>query len=264
MTRISIALCIIFSSVMPLLADEQVRQVQEELRKRNLYFGQIDGQPSRELTGALKRYQARKGFAVTGRVDADTATSLHVTADGLAATQSASWPDMTILRSDTAPQIPTETRIALEKRAEQEPPDPSPSPAPPAEAPAPGQNLTPDRVTHLVEEYLRMAETEDVAGQVRYYAFPVEYFQHGPVDERFVERDTRNYVKRWPQRHYALVEPVSFHAGGKEGETNIEFTISFDVRNKQHAVSGKTRNFWTVRPEGDELKIVSIREERVR
>ena len=59
-------------------ADETVRQVQEELRKRNLYFGNIDGKTSAVLSDALKRYQARKGFAVTGKVDSDTATSLHV------------------------------------------------------------------------------------------------------------------------------------------------------------------------------------------
>ena len=37
-------------------ADETVRQVQEELRKRNLYFGNIDGQTSPVLVDALKRY----------------------------------------------------------------------------------------------------------------------------------------------------------------------------------------------------------------
>ena len=54
-------------------ADETIRQVQEELRKRNLYFGNIDGQNTTVLAEALKRYQARKGFAVTGKVDSDTA-----------------------------------------------------------------------------------------------------------------------------------------------------------------------------------------------
>ena len=43
-------------------ADEQTRRAQEELRKRNLYFGDINGQMNRELTEALKRYQTRKGF----------------------------------------------------------------------------------------------------------------------------------------------------------------------------------------------------------
>ncbi|HEX8490632.1 MAG TPA: peptidoglycan-binding domain-containing protein, partial [Chthoniobacterales bacterium] len=61
-----------------LRADETVRQVQEELRKRNLYFGNIDGESTPEVISSLKRYQKRKGFAVTGFVDAATAASLHV------------------------------------------------------------------------------------------------------------------------------------------------------------------------------------------
>jgi hypothetical protein len=115
-----------------------------------------------------------------------------------------------------------------------------------------------------VDDYLRAGETQDVVAQVRYYAFPVEYFDHGAVDERFVEKDTNNYVKRWPERKYTLTAPVTFLASGKDGETNVEFTIAFNVRNKNHAVSGKTKNFWTIRPGGDDLKIVAIREERVR
>ena len=36
-------------------------QVQEELRKRHLFFRDIDGRPSLEYAIALKRYQARQG-----------------------------------------------------------------------------------------------------------------------------------------------------------------------------------------------------------
>jgi hypothetical protein len=40
--------------------------------------------------------------------------------------------------------------------------------------------------------------------------------------------------------------------------------MSFRVRNKKHAASGRTKNFWTIRAEGDDLKIVAIREQRLR
>src|SRR5439155_3892623 len=127
-----------------LRADETVRQVQEELRKRNLYFGNIDGQSSPGLVDALKRYQARKGFAVTGKVDSDTATSLHVQAVSVAAT--APLPDMPVLRSDTESALSESQRLALQREAEQQP-DLTPAPPPPAESPAPGQDLTPERIT---------------------------------------------------------------------------------------------------------------------
>jgi hypothetical protein len=252
---------------MAIHADETTRQVQEELRKRNLYFGNVDGQVSAELAGALKRYQARKGFQVTGTVDEETSNSLHIPVANASAKSPHTWPDTPVLRSDAARALSESQRVALEKEVELNP-DPSPTPAPPAESPGPGQNLTPDQVTKFVTDYLRDAETDDVTVQVKCFAFPVEYFDHGSQMEGFVSRDVRNYLKDWPQRRYTLVGPVNFFASGKEGETNIEFTIKFSVRNparkKKYEASGRTKNFWTIRPEGEDLKIVAIREQRLR
>ena len=246
-------------------ADETVRQIQEELRKRNLYFGNIDGQTSAVLTDALKRYQARKGFAVTGKVDRDTATSLHVEMTTVVAT--APLPDMPVLKSDTASALPESQRLALQREAEEKP-DSTPSPPPPAESPPPGQDLSPERVNKFVQDYLRDGEGPDVAKQVSYYAFPVRYFDHGDVSQDFVTKDTSNYVKRWPERKYTLTSPVTFFAADNKDETNVEFTIAFELRSNTRSTKnkavGKTRNWWTLRPTGDELKIVAIKEARVR
>ena len=246
-------------------ADETVRQVQEELRKRNLYFGNIDGQTSAVLVDALKRYQARKGFAVTGKLDRDTATSLHVETATVAAT--GPLPDTPVLKSDTASALPESQRLALQRDAEEKP-DLTPSPPPPAESPAPGQDLTPERVNKFVQDYLRDGEGSDIPAQVKYYAFPVRYFDHGTVSEQFVTEDTANYVKRWPERKYTLDGPVTFFASGSEGETNVEFTIAFDLhsptRSTKNKAVGRTKNSWTVRGKGDELKIVAIQEARLR
>jgi peptidoglycan hydrolase-like protein with peptidoglycan-binding domain len=266
MIQLLTCLCAVLVAVPTFVrADDTVRQVQEELRKRNLYFGNIDGQTSPVLVDALKRYQTRKGFAVTGKVDPDTATSLHIKAAAVAGT--ATLPDMPVLKSDVESALPESQRLALQKEAENEP-DLTPSPPAPAESPAPGQDLTPERVNKLVQDYLRDAETADVAAQVRYYAFPVRYFDHGSVSQQFVTQDTSNYVKRWPERKYTLTGPVNFFASGKEGETEVEFTIAFDLRSaarttKNRAV-GRTKNWWTIQANGDDLKIVAIREARLR
>jgi peptidoglycan hydrolase-like protein with peptidoglycan-binding domain len=246
-------------------ADETVRQVQEELRKRNLYFGNIDGQNSAVLADALKRYQARKGFAVTGNVDADTATSLHVQAAQVAA--GPPLPDMPVLKSDTASALPESQRLALQREAEEKP-DLTPGPPAPAESPPPGQDLSPETVNKFVQDYLRDAEGPDVPAQIKYYSFPIRYFDHGTVSEQFVLRDTSDYVKRWPQRKYTLTSPVNFFASANEGETNVEFTIAFELlsptRATKNKAAGKTRNWWTLKGNGDGLKIVAIREERIR
>jgi hypothetical protein len=261
MMRAIVCLCLVlFGTAAFARADEKIRQAQEELRKRNLYFGNVDGQESPELSGALKRYQTRKGFAVTGSVDNETATSLHIQTTAVSA---GSLPDLPVLRSDAARELPAQQRIALERAADENA-DYAPSPFPPAEPPGPGQDLTPERVTKIVADYLRDAETDDVAAQVKYFAYPIEYFDHGTVYEQFVLKDVRNYLNRWPQRKYTLSQPISFFAGGREGETIVEFLIAYHVRNKNHAAAGRTKNRWTLRAEGDELKIVAIGEQRLR
>jgi hypothetical protein len=265
MRTLTFLFCLLILSPVAGRADETVRQVQEELRKRNLYFGNIDGQSSPVLIDALKRYQTRKGFTVTGKVDPDTATSLHIQTATVAAT--ATLPDMPVLKSDTESALPESQRLALQREAEEKP-DLTPSPPPPAESPAAGQDLTPERVNKFVQDYLRDAAADDVAAQVKYYAFPVRYFDHGAVSQQFVTQDTSNYVKRWPERKYTLAGPVSFFASGKEGETELEFTIAFELRSASRATKnkavGRTKNWWNVHVEGEELKIVAIREARVR
>jgi outer membrane protein W len=88
------------------------------------------------------------------------------------------------------------------------------------------------------------------------------------VSQEFVTKDTSNYVKRWPERKYTLTGPVTFFASDNKDETNVEFTIAFELRSNARATKskavGKTKNWWTLRPTGDELKIVAIKEARVR
>jgi hypothetical protein len=233
MMRAIVCLCfVLIATAAPLRADETTRHVQEELRKRNLYFGDFDGQSTPELIGALKRYQKRKGFAVTGAVDADTAASLHVQST-LASTEKTS-PDGDDLPID---------------------------PEPPAESPAPSQDISPDRVNKFVEAYLRNGESNDIYLQVWFYAFPVQYFQYGLVGQKFVVKDTKNYLRAWPERKYILSAPVTLIASGNEGEITIEFSIAYNLRNKKHTASGKAKYFWAVRSKGDDLKIVAIREQ---
>jgi hypothetical protein len=75
-------------------------------------------------------------------------------------------------------------------------------------------------------------------------------------------------VKRWPERKYTLTGPVSFFASDNEAETNVEFTIAFELhspeRSSKNKAVGRTRNWWTLRGNGDDLKIVAIREARIR
>ena len=276
--------CLLLFLGTTLLSDPAyIREVQEELRKRNLFFGDIDGQMTPQLTNALKRYQTRKGFEATGAIDKPTAASLQIgpnaasiaaaddsgSAIGVSATQVSGGAPQPVRAAETvsATQAASSNEAAAEllsrARGEAAWADLPVTPEPPAEAPTPPDLITADRVTRFVETYLTDGETDDIGLQVWFYSFPVKYFSHGLVNQDFVVRDTQGYVKRWPERKYTLVGPVSFDTSGPQGETQIEFTIDYTVRNKGRSKSGRTKNFWTVRTTGDEMKIIAIREEHI-
>jgi peptidoglycan hydrolase-like protein with peptidoglycan-binding domain len=59
-----------------IFADEQVRRVQEELRKRHLFYADANGEKGPALTLAIRRYQEKKGFSPTGAIDSVTLASL--------------------------------------------------------------------------------------------------------------------------------------------------------------------------------------------
>ncbi|MDQ6765967.1 MAG: hypothetical protein M3Z22_07705, partial [Verrucomicrobiota bacterium] len=65
-------------------------------------------------------------------------------------------------------------------------------------------------------------------------------------------------------RSYILMQPITFRASEREGETVVEFPIAYSLRRPNHTAKGQTKNLWVLRAEGDELKIVAIHEQRVR
>jgi peptidoglycan hydrolase-like protein with peptidoglycan-binding domain len=246
-----------------LSADDRVRQVQEALRKRHLYFGDIDGRDNAELQNALKRYQERKGLSVSGDVDNDTAASLGLSVRVNATAVNRMLPDEPVLKSDFARELTAEQRVALERETDAEP---LVSPPPPAESPAQVDNVTPERVTQFVESYLHDAESNDPAAQTKYYAFPLRYMGDGEVkDPQHVERDARKQIKKWPRRKFMLAGPVRFFSTGEPGEARVEFTYAFEEAQNDSAIAkGEARQDWTVRAHGDAMKITRIDEEILR
>lgn len=254
--------CILLVCAGQLQADDRVRQVQEALRKRHLYFGDIDGRDTAELQNALKRYQQRKGLTVTGDVDTDTAASLGVS-NTVAVAAANTLPDEPVLAHHFARELTSAQRIAFEQQSEDV--AAASSPAPPAESPAPADNLTPERVTQVVETYLHDGERNDPKAQTKYYMFPLRYMEDGVQDASWIERDQARQIRHWPNRKFMLAGPVKFFSTGQPGEAHVEFTYAFEeARNDSHVARGKARQNWTVRADGDQMKITQIDEDIVR
>jgi hypothetical protein len=96
-----------------------------------------------------------------------------------------------------------------------------------------------------------------------FYAPRLSYFDHGQVDAAFVARDVEHFYKRWPHRHYELLDckitPV------KEGEWEARFRIAFHYTNDQaRPVSGRSLNVFRMQKSGGGLHFISMKEQVMR
>ena len=258
----------------PAYADEQVRRIQEELRKRNLYFGEIDGKRTEETKRALQHFQKRKGFNPTGEPDGDTLASLNLTSPPVSAEP---WPEIPVLKSDAPRKVKEEERKYLESIApiaegpeideitladkQFAPPAPAPQKDPPAPAEAPRTSPA-EGAEQFVRKYLDVCETNDVAAETAFYGGHVSYFDHGLVDRPFIEQDVAAFYKRWPTRSYHLFDFKVLESTAEKAI--VKFRIGFQYRNSKHRVAGKTDNVFTIQKAGDQMKFTSLREKRLR
>ncbi len=225
--RLSLLACVAAAAVVcrcvrPVRADETVRQVQEELRKRNLYFGDMDGRASpaalrrpAPLPGAqgllLHRrarrhpvFPASRNPAAPARLAAGREPGRHA-APADARDGAPLWPDITVLRSDEAP--PDARRPVEADDSAHAVPTATPAPAarrPPASLHRP----TLDEVRAFLTRYLQAGQTNDSRGEMAFYGDRVDYFDEGIVDRPFIARDVTRYDHRWPERQFHPARPA--------------------------------------------------------
>jgi peptidoglycan hydrolase-like protein with peptidoglycan-binding domain len=229
----------------PARADEQTRQVQEELRKRHLFFRDIDGRNTPEYSTALRHYQERKGFAPTGIADDVTLYSLGIGEPLPPAEGAPELPDVPVLKSDAA-------LSELKKR--------TPEPIKPENAVAAPKG----DIRDFVRRYLAACESSNPQDELAFYADRVDYFDHGVVDKTYILNELAVYDQRWPKRNYSTGDSVQVVKTGNN--TNARLRVSFEVANPLHnrRARGRTINTLGLIENGDSLQIASIKEARVR
>ena len=226
--------------------DEQTRQVQEELRKRHLFFRDIDGRTSLDYALAIKRYQQRQGFAQTGIADEMTLYSLGIGEPASPAEGVAELPDVPVLKSDAA--LP-ETK-------------PLPPPVPTKASTA--GDVTKAEIGNFIRRYFVACGSANPQDELAFYADRVEYFDHGAVDRAYIQNELAVYNQRWPNRKYSIGDSLRVIKAGNQ--TIAKFRVAFTVANEARArkASGRTDDTIGLIKTGDSLQIVSIKEVRVR
>lgn len=229
-------------------ADEATRQVQEELRKRNLFYGDIDGRETPALAAALRDYQERKGFTPTGEVDADTLRSM-----GISPNRGGNHlPNVPVLRSDRG--------VANENNTADNGPAFASLPAA-INAPPPSR----EELRGVVHDYLEACQTPSITDDLNYYGGRVDYFSHGSVTKGYIRNELVAYAQQWPERSYAVVDPITVAKRGFN--TEVRCRVSFKLANPEQnrKASGQTQNtFVLARRSDSKWEIVGQREERVR
>ncbi|HEX8679891.1 MAG TPA: peptidoglycan-binding domain-containing protein [Chthoniobacterales bacterium] len=273
-----------------LRAQEDLRSVQEELRRRDLYFGDVNGRDSSELQEATRRYQQRKGFAATGRPDRETLKSLGLVprSPDEPAPQELAWPNEPVLPSDekidpvaVASALNEETGVppaaVVSKKMAAEATSPSArraaadaagsAAAPPVDRQQKPKNspvITPPELARFASDYFAATSSNDVKRQLKFYADNVKYYRNGTIDRRIVEQSLRRYHARWPSRRYTMGSSVSYSRINPKGEIMLTFPVSFTLRNGQRTVRGQTSNQLWISSATVDPRITAISEQRIR
>jgi peptidoglycan hydrolase-like protein with peptidoglycan-binding domain len=239
-------LLLVLASANATRADEVTRQVQEELRKRHLFFRDIDGKPSLEYAIALKRYQARQGFAVSGIADEMTLYSLGIGEPMAPAEGVADLPNVPVLKSDAAL------------------PDTRPRPAPIPTKDQTASDVTKAEIRDFLRRYFEACQSASPQDELAFYADRVAYYDHGAVDKSYIQNELAVYNQRWPARKYTMGDSLRVVRAGNN--TLAKVRVAFQVANLTHnrRATGRTDDTFSLAKNGNSLEIVSVKEARVR
>ncbi len=261
--------------------------MQEELRRRSLYFGNVDGRDSAELQEATKRYQRRKGFAASGQADPTTLRSLGLIERGPneAPPKELDWPAEPILPSDErldsvalADSLSEETGIApvsvvsekvakkhgLTTKSRRQGSSAAPVIDETQVRAADSAFMTPQEIARFAEEYFRSRGSNDLKRQLRLYADEVDYYSNGKIDRRLIEQTLRRYHARWPRRKYRVGNLIRYTRVPDRGEIILTFAVTLTLRDGTRTVKGETENRLVIRAATVDPRIVSISERRIR
>jgi hypothetical protein len=270
-------------------ADDQIRATQEELRRRNLYFGDIDGRPTHETSEALKAYQRRKGFSASGHVDPVTLRSLGLLPRQPGEAPPKELPDEPVLKSDStinpvleAREVSRETGVAMTDLlppgtvSNRRPRLATSTPAAPPRAHgtreigahqvAAGQPqvLNDKEIAALVKGYLHAASGSHVDDEIRYLSDRVNYAGYGTLDRRLVERALRDYYARWPSRHYRVAGQMTIRRDSRRGLVVVVVPVEFSLKRGGTKARGHSLNLFVFNAGTSDPRIVTYQERRIR
>lgn len=178
-------------------------------------------------------------------------------------------PKREVTRETTVERVPEpKTEVTREttversvERSAQVPPPPRMKEEERSRPPAPA-GMTEREAESFVRGYLQAAEAPSPEGEISHYAERVDYFDSGRVNRRFIEKDQRNYYRRWPNRDFDLLEADLIKS--TEKSATVRFRTKYNLGGNKDRASGRIENVVRLTRGSDgEWKIASIRERKL-
>jgi peptidoglycan hydrolase-like protein with peptidoglycan-binding domain len=271
------------------LADDNVRAVQEKLRDGGFYSGEIDGAYSSQLDAALTRYQIRNGLPITGQLDVETSKALGAKAAVTttapdSAQSSETWRQLrkgerqTLAKTNTretssptadqsrqsSPAATAATRIQSET-----PPVGSPLPenATAAQASAAtsnsssAPNVGTDRLRDYVGAFVLAGLDPRVGAEADFFADRVGYYDQGVMNREQIREDLKQYAARWPERRFWFAGDMTVEPQNGN-RVRVTFPLRYELRNGAQHSSGKIDKTLMLEMVGEDLQIVAVSERK--
>jgi hypothetical protein len=251
MKRFGLLSILFLCSISDFRADDQIAAVQEKLKARGLYYGEIDGENSNDTAAAITRFQVRSGLQVTGELNEETLQGL-----GLELSKPVGpAEDGSVPRTEAWRALREQDREFLKQTT---------SPQPTERTPDQSSDASEiDQIQDFVAGFVVAGINWDVEPELQFYADEVDYYDNGFVSKDFIRNDISRYNQRWPERRYWLEGDVDILDVTTDG-IEVRFQIRYVVRNQQRESSGRAVKTLMLRKTPNNLEIRSVKEKTLR
>jgi Putative peptidoglycan binding domain len=246
MKRFWLLLLLVLSAIGSLRAASQIAAVQEMLKARGFYYGEINGEKNNETAAAITRFQVRSGIEVTGELNEETLRSL-----GFEPSQPVEpdAEDQSRPRVEAWRALREQDRKFLEQIT-----------SPQATAGEREQILEATQIQDFVAGFVVAGISEDVEAELQFYAEKADYYDSGLVSKDFIRRDILRYNQKWPIRRYWLDGDISILNGLEGDPVEVRYQIKYVVKNQEKESSGTAVKTLKLKKAEHGLEITSVRE----
>jgi peptidoglycan hydrolase-like protein with peptidoglycan-binding domain len=251
MKRFGLLSILFLCSIPRFHADDQIAAVQEKLKSRGFYYGEVDGENSNETAAAITRFQVRNGFQVTGELNEETLRSLGLTLSQPLEQNAANYsgPKIEAWRA-----LREQDREFLRRTTSSQPTEQTSNQS---------LSLT-DQIRDFIAGFVVAGITSDVEPELQFYADKADYYDSGLVGKDFIRNDILRYNQKWPVRQYWLEGDVRILDGIEADAIAVQFQIRYVVQNQQKESRGTAIKTLKLRKIQDGLEIISVREKTLK